>query len=158
MVNPYQDGVRWLGEEPQRREPYGISMKGVGFVPEDRRIFFACVWRKTLRLARSIWTGLAPGRSVAYYGLFSKRVPLKVHKGNELRGGEQQMPAIARVPMGAPKRVVGDASSEGLAPAIGRGVGEMIGALRDEGLAVPLVEQNARFFCRLSELRLHHRR
>ena len=143
--------MRWLGEEVQRLKPHEIARKGLGFVPEDRRIFARLSVEENLeigafKLERA--SGWTLGR---IYGLFPKLEQLKTHKGNQLSGGEQQMLAIARALMGAPRLVLLDEPSEGLAPAIVKDVGEMIGTLRDEGISVLLVEQNARFACRLSD-------
>ena len=151
LTPPRAGSVRWLGEEIQRLKPHEIARKGVGFVPEDRRIFSRLSVEENLEIGAfkleqpSGWT---LGR---IYGLFPKLEQLKAHKGNELSGGEQQMLAIARALMGAPRLVLLDEPSEGLAPAIVKDVGEMIGKLKDEGIAVLLVEQNTRFACRLSD-------
>ncbi len=151
LTPPRAGSVSWLGEEVQRLKPHEIARKGVGFVPEDRRIFSRLSVEENLEIGAFKLEGPSGWTLERIYGLFPKLEQLKAHKGNELSGGEQQMLAIARALMGAPKLVLLDEPSEGLAPAIVKDVGEMIGTLRDEGIAVLLVEQNTRFACRLSD-------
>ena len=151
LTPPREGSVRWLGEEVQRLKPHAIARKGVGFVPEDRRIFSRLSVEENLEIGAFKLDRPTGWTLERIYGLFPKLELLKAHKGNELSGGEQQMLAIARALMGAPKLVLLDEPSEGLAPAIVKDVGEMIGTLKDEGITVLLVEQNARFACRLSD-------
>ena len=151
LTSPRAGSVCWLGEEVQRLKPHEIARKGVGFVPEDRRIFSRLSVEENLEIGAFKLEGPSGWTLERIYGLFPKLEQLKAHKGNELSGGEQQMLAIARALMGAPKLVLLDEPSEGLAPAIVKDVGEMIGTLREEGIAVLLVEQNTRFACRLSD-------
>ncbi len=151
LTPPRAGSVCLLGEEVQRLKPHEIARKGVGFVPEDRRIFSRLSVEENLEIGAFKLEGPSGWTLERIYGLFPKLEQLKTHKGNELSGGEQQMLAIARALMGAPKLVLLDEPSEGLAPAIVKDVGEMIGTLRDEGIAVLLVEQNTRFACRLSD-------
>ena len=151
LTPPRTGSVRWLGEEVQRLKPHEIARKGVGFVPEDRRIFSRLSVEENLEIGAFKLERASGWTLERIYGLFPKLEQLKAHKGNELSGGEQQMLAIARALMGAPKLVLLDEPSEGLAPAIVKDVGEMIGTLKDEGIAVLLVEQNTRFACRLSD-------
>ena len=151
LTPPREGSVRWLGEEVQRLKPHAIARKGVGFVPEDRRIFSRLSVEENLEIGAFKLDRPTGWTLERIYGLFPQLEQLKAHKGNELSGGEQQMLAIARALMGAPKLVLLDEPSEGLAPAIVKDVGEMIGTLKDEGIAVLLVEQNARFACRLSD-------
>ena len=151
LTSPRAGTVCWLGEEVQRLKPHEIARKGVGFVPEDRRIFSRLSVEENLEIGAFKLEGPSGWTLERIYGLFPKLEQLKAHKGNELSGGEQQMLAIARALMGAPKLVLLDEPSEGLAPAIVKDVGEMIGRLREEGIAVLLVEQNTRFACRLSD-------
>ena len=151
LTPPRAGSVRWLGEDVQRLKPYEIARKGVGFVPEDRRIFSRLSVEENLEIGAFKLEQASGWTLERIYGLFPKLEQLKTHKGNELSGGEQQMLAIARALMGAPRLVLLDEPSEGLAPAIVKDVGEMIGTLRDEGIAVLLVEQNTRFACRLSD-------
>jgi len=151
LTPPRAGSVCWLGEEVQRLKPHEIARKGVGFVPEDRRIFSRLSVEENLEIGAFKLERPSGWTLERIYGLFPKLEQLKAHKGNELSGGEQQMLAIARALMGAPKLVLLDEPSEGLAPAIVKDVGEMIGTLRDEGIAVLLVEQNTRFACRLSD-------
>lgn len=151
LTPPREGSVRWLGEEVQRLKPHEIARKGVGFVPEDRRIFSRLSVEENLEIGAFKLEAASGWTLARIYGLFPKLEQLKTHKGNQLSGGEQQMLAIARALMGAPKLVLLDEPSEGLAPAIVKDVGEMIGTLREEGIAVLLVEQNARFACRLSD-------
>ena len=151
LTPPREGSVRWLGEEVQRLKPHAIAKKGVGFVPEDRRIFSRLSVEENLEMGAFKLNRPTGWTLERIYGLFPQLEQLKAHKGNQLSGGEQQMLAIARALMGAPKLVLLDEPSEGLAPAIVKDVGEMIGTLKDEGIAVLLVEQNARFACRLSD-------
>ncbi len=151
LTPPRAGSVRWLGEEVQRLKPHAIARKGVGFVPEDRRIFSRLSVEENLEIGAFKLDRPTGWTLERIYGLFPRIEQLKAHKGNQLSGGEQQMLAIARALMGAPKLVLLDEPSEGLAPAIVKDVGEMIGTLKDEGIAVLLVEQNARFACRLSD-------
>ena len=151
LTPPRAGSVCWLGEEVQRLKPHEIARKGVGFVPEDRRIFSRLSVEENLEIGAFKLERPSGWTLERIYGLFPKLEQLKAHKGNELSGGEQQMLAIARALMGAPKLVLLDEPSEGLAPAIVKDVGEMIGTLKDEGIAVLLVEQNTRFACRLSD-------
>ena len=151
LTPPRAGSVRWLGEEVQRLKPHEIARKGVGFVPEDRRIFSRLSVEENLEIGAFKLERASGWTLERIYGLFPKLEQLKAHKGNELSGGEQQMLAIARALMGAPRLVLLDEPSEGLAPAIVKDVGEMIGTLQEEGIAVLLVEQNTRFACRLSD-------
>ena len=151
LTPPRAGSVCWLGEEVQRLKPHEIARKGLGFVPEDRRIFSRLSVEENLEIGAFKLEQSSGWTLERIYGLFPKLDQLKAHKGNQLSGGEQQMLAIARALMGAPKLVLLDEPSEGLAPAIVKDVGEMIGTLQDEGIAVLLVEQNARFACRLSD-------
>ena len=151
LTPPRAGSVCWLGEEVQRLKPHEIARKGVGFVPEDRRIFSRLSVEENLEIGAFKLEGPSGWTLERIYGLFPKLEQLKAHKGNELSGGEQQMLAIARALMGAPRLVLLDEPSEGLAPTIVKDVGEMIGTLKDEGIAVLLVEQNTRFACRLSD-------
>ena len=128
-----------------------FARKGVGFVPEDRRIFSRLSVEENLEIGAFKLDRPTGWTLERIYGLFPKLELLKAHKGNQLSGGEQQMLAIARALMGAPKLVLLDEPSEGLAPVIVKDVGEMIGTLKNEGITVLLVEQNARFACRLSD-------
>lgn len=151
LTPPRAGRVRWLGEEVQGRKPHEISRKGVGFVPEDRRIFSRLSVEENLEIGAFKLERPGSWTLERVYGLFPRLGRLKSRKGSELSGGEQQMLAIARALMGAPKLVLLDEPSEGLAPAIVKDVGEMICTFRDEGIAVLLVEQNAPFACRLSD-------
>ncbi len=151
LTPPREGSVRWLGEEMQRPIPHEMARKGVGFVPEDRRIFSRLSVEENLEIGAFKLERASDWTLERIYGLFPKLRQLRTHKGNQLSGGEQQMLAIGRALMGAPKLVLLDEPSEGLAPAIVRDLGEMIGTLQDEGIAVLLVEQNARFACRLSD-------
>jgi len=151
LTPPREGSVRWLGEEVQRLKPHQIARKGLGFVPEDRRIFSRLSVEENLEIGAFKLERASGWTLERIYGLFPKLEQLKAHKGDQLSGGEQQMLAIARALMGTPKLVLLDEPSEGLAPAIVKDVGEMIGTLQDEGIAVLLVEQNTRFACRLSD-------
>ena len=130
------------------RPTHEISRLGVGWVPEDRRIFTELTVEENLRVGAKgggVWT---VGRVTT---LFPKLAELARRRAGSLSGGEQQMLTVARTLMGNPRIVLLDEPSEGLAPVVVRTLGEQIAALKREGLTILLSEQNLRFAARLAD-------
>jgi branched-chain amino acid transport system ATP-binding protein len=127
------DGVR-IGGSP----PHAINRRGIAYVPEERRIFADLTVDEHLAIARrgEAW----PAERV--FGIFPALVPLRGRRGRFLSGGEQQMLAIARALVTGPRLLLLDEPSQGLAPVVVDAVIASIEALRGEGLAILLVEQN----------------
>jgi branched-chain amino acid transport system ATP-binding protein len=125
-----------------------ISRLGVGWVPEDRRIFSELTVEENLRVGEKgggVWT------VARVSALFPKLAELARRRAGSLSGGEQQMLTVARTLMGNPRIVLLDEPSEGLAPVVVRALGEQIAALKREGLTILLSEQNLRFAARLAD-------
>jgi branched-chain amino acid transport system ATP-binding protein len=136
---PRRGTVRVRGEEVQRLSSHEIARRGVGLVPQGRRIFPSLTVEEQLRIASR------PGAAWSLegvYDLFPRLRERRRHFGGQLSGGEQQMLAIGRALMTNPAVLLMDEPSEGLAPLVVRGLRDTIARLRDTGLAVLLVEQN----------------
>jgi len=128
--------------------PHEISRLGVGWVPEDRRIF------SDLTVAENLLVGAkgSGGWSVdRVYQYFPKLGEMAGRRGGSLSGGEQQMLTVARTLMGNPRILLLDEPSEGLAPVIVQALGQQIAALKREGLTILLSEQNLKFAARLAD-------
>jgi branched-chain amino acid transport system ATP-binding protein len=137
---------RALGDVPTHE----ISRLGVGFVPEDRRIF------ADLTVRENLMVGARPGAARRWtvprlVELFPPLGPLLSRRGGSLSGGEQQMLTIARALVTEPALLLLDEPSEGLAPVIVRRLGDAIAALKREGLTIVLSEQNVKFARRLAD-------
>ena len=129
---------------------HAISRLGVGFVPEDRRIF------ADLTVRENLLVGARPGAARRWtlprvVELFPNLGPLLDHRGGSLSGGEQQMLTIARTLVTDPALLLLDEPSEGLAPVIVKRLGDAIAALKREGLTIVLSEQNVKFARRLAD-------
>jgi branched-chain amino acid transport system ATP-binding protein len=152
LTPPSRGIVRWKGEEIQGLPTYRIARKGVGFVPEDRRIFPDLTVWENLDIARR--TG-PEGKNVfteeRIYQIFPKLKDLRDRRGGYLSGGEQQMLTIGRSLLTNPDLLLLDEPSEGLAPLIVEAMREQIGALRKEGLSVLIAEQSLDFVLSLSD-------
>ena len=152
LTPPNRGIVRWKGEEIQGLPTYRIARKGVGFVPEDRRIFPDLTVWENLDIARR--TG-PEGKNVfteeRIYEIFPKLKELRDRRGGYLSGGEQQMLTIGRSLLTNPDLLLLDEPSEGLAPLIVEAMREQIGALRKEGLSVLLAEQSLDFVLSLCD-------
>ena len=146
LVPPSGGQVRFAGAEIAGREPFEIARLGLGYVPEERRIFTGLTVMENLEVGRRppaagqrAWT---PER---LFELFPSLGAMRDRPGGRMSGGEQQMLTIARTLMGNPKLVLLDEPSEGLAPVIIERMAAAIGRLKAEGLAILLSEQNLHF-------------
>ncbi|MGE3161839.1 MAG: ABC transporter ATP-binding protein [Burkholderiales bacterium] len=144
--------ILFCGERIDRLPPYRIARLGLGYVPEDRRIFTDLTVRENLEVGRQ---GPRPGvphwTESKLFDLFTSLERLGERRGGRISGGEQQMLAIARTLIGNPRAVLLDEPAEGLAPLVVEQMARTILALKAEGLAVLLCEQNLRFARRVAD-------
>jgi branched-chain amino acid transport system ATP-binding protein len=132
--------------------PYRIARLGLGYVPEERRIFTDLTVHENLEVARRPpRDGIEPWTPARLFKLFPNLETLIDRLGGRMSGGEQQMLAVARTLMGNPKMLLLDEPSEGLAPLIVEQMEAAIAALKRDGLAVLLCEQNLHFARRLAD-------
>jgi branched-chain amino acid transport system ATP-binding protein len=141
LTPPRRGRIVWKGREITGKSAYQIAQAGIGFVPEDRRIFAdLTVWENLDVASRGRGSG---GWTVErVFALFPKLSELVSRPGGFLSGGEQQMLTIARTLMGNPELLLLDEPSEGLAPLVVEHLKEQIGRLKREGLTILLAEQN----------------
>jgi len=127
-------------------EPFRIARLGLGYVPEERRIFTSLSVMENLEAGRQQRREGAPyWHPDRLFELFPNLGRMRDRRGGSMSGGEQQMLAIARTLMGNPRALLLDEPFEGLAPVIVEGVAASIRELKREGLSVLLCEQNLRF-------------
>ena len=150
---PPRDGqIVLFGEPITRLSPEVISRKGVGLVPQGRRIFPTLTVRENLLVARQLRRGaVRPWTLERVFELFPRLEERQQQPAGSLSGGEQQMLAIGRALMGNPRLLLMDEPSEGLAPRIVAEVGQTIARLKDEGLSIVLVEQNIKLALALAD-------
>lgn len=146
LVRPSAGTVRVAGTDVAGWPPHRIAARGVGYVPEDRRVFGGLTLLENLEVGRRPPpAGGQPWTAERLFELFPPLAPLARRLGGQLSGGEQQMLAIARTLMGNPRIVLLDEPSEGLAPLIVEEMSAAIQALKRQGVAILLSEQNLGF-------------
>ena len=133
--------VRFDGADITRAPTHEIARRGIGWVPDDRRIFPTLTVARNLSIARKK-TKFRAWRESECFEIFSALEYLMQRECENLSGGEMQMVAISRALVGAPGLVLFDEPSQGLAPKIVQDVMKTIRRLKSEGIAVLLVEQN----------------
>ncbi len=137
--------VRFAGIDIDRWPAHRIARAGLGYVPEERRIFTGLTVMENLAVARlpardgHAWT------PEALFELFPNLGNMRDRAGGRMSGGEQQMLTIARTLMGNPRCILLDEPSEGLAPVIIEGIARAIAELKRRGVGILLSEQNVRF-------------
>ena len=136
------------GRDITRLPTHQISALGVGWVPEDRRIFGDLTVEENLLVGAKGGSGWSAARVYEY---FPKLGQMTKRRGGSLSGGEQQMLTVARTLMGNPRILLLDEPSEGLAPVVVQALGQQIAALKREGLTIFLSEQNLKFAARLAD-------
>jgi branched-chain amino acid transport system ATP-binding protein len=151
LTPPTAGAVLWQGRDVTGWAPNRAARSGVGFVPEDRRIFADLTVWENLEVAQR--AASRPGRwnFESVYELFPKLRELADRRGGNLSGGEQQMLTIARTLMGNPELLLLDEPSEGLAPLVVEHLLEQVRLLRDEGLTILLAEQGVDFSLALAD-------
>ena len=146
LVPPASGEVSFGGKRIERLPPYRIARLGLGYVPEERRIFTELSVMENLEVGRQpARDGLPPWTEEKLFALFPNLARMRDRPGGRMSGGEQQMLTIARTLMGNPRCVLLDEPSEGLAPIIVEEMANSIRALKGEGLSVILCEQNLHF-------------
>ena len=148
-LRPRGGEIRLFGEPIGRLSPEVIARKGVGLVPQGRRVFPKLTVKENLTVAfqerDSVWN------IDRVFELFPRLKERKEQYAGSLSGGEQQMLAIGRALMGNPRVLLMDEPSEGLAPIIVAEVGRTIARLKAEGQSILLVEQNVKLALELAD-------
>jgi branched-chain amino acid transport system ATP-binding protein len=154
LIKPRQGRICFKDEEIQGRQPYEIARRGLGYVPEERRIF------KSLTVHENLMIGIKnPSRDRRgqvwtvdrIFESFPRLEERRNLKGGYLSGGEQQMLTIARTLLGNPELILVDEPTEGLAPLVAEAVLEMLATISATGIAILLVEQNFKAALKLAQ-------
>ena len=152
LVRPQAGEVVLDGKNLAGLEPYEIARRGVGYVPEDRRIF------TDLTVSENVQVGRQPPRPGAphwsdekLFALFPALAGLRERRGGRMSGGEQQMLCIARTLAGNPSAILLDEPFEGLAPLVVEQVAKAIEEVKRAGVTIVLAEQSRQFANRLAD-------
>jgi branched-chain amino acid transport system ATP-binding protein len=158
ITPPHPSGsIRFQGEELLGKASHTIASRGIGYVPQGRRLFPSLTVEEHLRMIRPAREIAGDGRNwtiSAVYGLFPRLAERKGNGGAQLSGGEQQMLAIGRALLTNPLLLIMDEPSEGLAPAIIEMLIETFRRLSHEGLAMLVIEQNLAMATALADRQL----
>jgi branched-chain amino acid transport system ATP-binding protein len=146
LVPPAAGHITFEGTDIAGRQPFEIVRLGLGYVPEDRRVFAELTVMENLEVGRRPPRAGAPQWTPEkLFALFPNLARMRERPGGQMSGGEQQMLTIARTLMGNPSLVLLDEPSEGLAPVIVEQMAKTIHDLKREGMTVLLSEQNLHF-------------
>jgi len=151
LTPPTSGRVLWKERDIAGLPPFRVARAGIGFVPEDRRIFAELTVRENLDVSAQAAGRAGRWNADAVFALFPKLKELGGRQGGYLSGGEQQMLTIGRTLMGNPELLLLDEPSEGLAPLVVESMLEQIGRLKREGLTILLAEQGVDFSLALAD-------
>jgi branched-chain amino acid transport system ATP-binding protein len=151
LVPPRKGSIRFKDENITGRKPYLIARMGMGFVPDDRRVFFDLTVEENLEISERRIDRSDSWNRERVYDFFQPLKHIRSRKAGFLSGGEQQMLTIARALVTNPELLLLDEPTEGLAPMIVDMLEHRIRALRDAGLTILLAEQNQKTALGLSD-------
>jgi branched-chain amino acid transport system ATP-binding protein len=152
LAPPKRGRIRFKQQDVTGTEPYVLVRKGMGYVPDDRRIFADLTVGENLQIAERKARDREAWNKERVYELFPPLQRLDSRKGGLLSGGEQKMLAIGRALMGNPDFLLLDEPTEGIAPVMVRAFGQTVVRLKEFGLTVLLAEQNVKFTLKLSDM------
>jgi branched-chain amino acid transport system ATP-binding protein len=151
LIAERQGSVRFNGGDISALKPFEVARRGLGYTPEDRRIFSDLTVMENLDIGRQPPRHFADGQPAPswtaekLFALFPNLAEMPNRMGDRMSGGEQQMLTVARTLMGNPLLVLLDEPSEGVAPQIVEQMANTIVELKKEGLSILLSEQNIHF-------------
>ena len=146
LIQPMSGAVHFSGRDITGWPSHRIARLGLGWVPEDRRIFTDLTVLQNLEVGRQAARGESPPWTVQrLFELFPNLAAMPDRLGARMSGGEQQMLTVARTLMGNPQLVLFDEPSEGVAPVIVEQMARSINEMKRQGLAVLICEQNLEF-------------
>jgi branched-chain amino acid transport system ATP-binding protein len=151
MLAKRKGSVSFLGKDVSRAEPHDVARLGMGYVPEDRRVFADLTVMENLEVGKQPPRAWADGSAAPVwtpeklFKLFPNLGEMPDRPGGRMSGGEQQMLTVARTLMGNPYLVLLDEPSEGVAPVIVEQMAQMILELKGQGVSILLSEQNMHF-------------
>jgi len=149
--------ITFLGNDVSKAEPHDVARAGLGYVPEDRRVFADLTVMENLEVGRQparLWADGTPAplwTAEKLFALFPNLGEMPDRPGGRMSGGEQQMLTVARTLMGNPYVVLLDEPSEGVAPVIVEQMAQMILELKAQGVSILLSEQNMHFAALVSD-------
>ena len=146
LVRPRTGRVMFQDDDLVGQPAYRVAKSGIGYVPEDRRIFTDLTVMENLEVGRQPKRKDAPDWTIEQlFEIFPNLAERRGNRGKQMSGGEQQMLTIARTLMGNPALLLLDEPSEGIAPVIVEQMADTILKLKAEGLTVMISEQNLHF-------------
>ena len=149
--------VHWQGQDVSHWPTHALARAGLGYVPEDRRIFTDLTVRENLQIAAQTPRRFANGDAAPHWtmarvlDLFPHLQPMLARPASQMSGGEQQMLTVARTLMGNPLLVLLDEPSEGVAPVIVAHMADAVLAMKAAGVGILLSEQNEAFAAAVSD-------
>jgi len=151
LTPPRQGRVLFEGQAITGKKPFEIARLGLGYVPDDRRVFADLTVAENLEIVEGVSKRKSQWTRDRIFEFFPPLAPIAHRKAGLLSGGEQQMLTIGRALMTNPKLLLLDEPTEGLAPLVVKMLEEQIATLKQTGLTVLLAEQNQKMALRLSD-------
>lgn len=151
LTPPRSGRVTFKGEEITGCQPFEVARLGIGYVPDDRRIFPDLTVEENLEIVHRVTRRDGRWTMERVYRLFPVLRELRGHRGTGLSGGEQKMLAIGRALMGNPALLILDEPSEGLSPLMVRTLLEAIRQIQAEGITLLIADQNLKFARRVGD-------
>ena len=151
LIRPTRGAITFANQQIAGRASWRIARLGLGYVPEERRIFADLTVAENLEVGRQPSRGPTPWTQDRLFTLFPNLAQMRNRRGGQMSGGEQQMLAVARTLMGNPSLILLDEPSEGLSPLIVEQMQTAILALKAEGVAILLAEQNLHFASQVAD-------
>lgn len=150
LTPPRSGRVEFKGQEITGRQPFQVARLGIGYIPDDRRIFADLTVEENLEIVRQVTRREGRWTMERVYHLFPVLAELRAKFGSGLSGGEQKMLAIGRALMGNPDLLILDEPSEGLSPLMVKTLIEAIHQIREEGVTLLVADQNVKFARRVA--------
>ena len=153
LAPPRAGRIRLRGQDICGLAPFRVARLGIGYVPENRRVFTNLTVHENLEVARKTWgdRGSELWTAKRVFELFPRLQERRNQRAASLSGGEQQMLTIARTLMGSPEVLLLDEPSEGLAPLVVDMLEEQLRRLKSDGLTMVVTEQSVRFVSELGD-------